>query len=142
MELLVVSILMVVVMMITAQFWKWFSPCITDLIARERLLREARLTMQSLSYDFGNATEISGGNQLIINGNIYYYRESDDDPNLHRRDLSGATDFTISDCISDFSVEENPPGSNLWQITLEFSARSYNNDQPFSRELVFHWSPP
>lgn len=142
MELLVVSVLMIIVMMIVAQFWKWFSPCITDLIARERLLREGRLTMQNLSYDFGSATEISGGSQLIINGNIYYYRESPDDSNLYRRDVSEGTDFAIADCVSNFSVEENPEGSNLWQITLEFSARSYNNDQPFSRELVFRWSPP
>jgi prepilin-type N-terminal cleavage/methylation domain-containing protein len=141
-ELLVVSILMVVVMMITAQFWRWFSPCIADLIAREHLLREARLTMQSFAYDFGAASEISGGDQLLINSNIYYYRESSSDPNLYRRNYSEGTNFVIADCVSDFSVEENPPGSNLWEINMTLQARSYKNNQPFRRELIFHWSPP
>ena len=141
-ELLIVSILMVIVMMITSQFWKWFSPCLADLIAREHLLREARLVTQSFAYDFGSATEITGGDQLVINGNIYYYRQNSSDPNLYRRNISGSSEFVIADCISDFSVVENPAGSNIWDITLQFEARSYKNSQPFSRELVFHWSPP
>lgn len=142
MELLIVSILMVIVVMIMNQFWRWFSPCVTDLIAREHLLRESRLTMQNFAYDFGAASEISGGDQLLINNNICYYRKNISDPNLYRRNDSEGTNFAISDCVSDFSVVENPPNSNLWEINVTFQARSYNRDQPFSRELVFHWSPP
>ncbi|MGA2914650.1 MAG: type II secretion system protein [Sedimentisphaerales bacterium] len=142
MELLVVSILMVVVMMITAQFWRWFSPGVADLIARERLMRESRIMMQSLAYDFGAASEISGGGQLFIDGNIRYYQEGNGDLNLYRQDISGGTDFAIADCVSDFSVEENPSGSNLWQITVQLEARAYKNNQPFRKEIVFHWSPP
>ena len=142
MELLVVSMLMIIVMMITACFWKWFSPGVSDLIAKEHLMREARLTIQSLAYDFGNVSEISGGGQLFINNNIQYYRENDGDLNLYRRNISEGTDFAISDCVSDLSVTENPPGSNIWAIALEFKTRSYKNDRPFRCEMVFHWSPP
>lgn len=142
MELLVVSILMTIVMMITAQFWKWFSPCVSDLIARGHLLREARLTMQSLAYDFGNATSITGGSQLVVNGKIRYYRESEDNPNLYRRDIPAGREFTIADCVSDFSVREYPLYSHLWEITVEFQARSFNNSQPFTKEYTYHWRSP
>lgn len=145
-ELVVVSILMVIVIMITNQFWRWFSPGVADLIAREHILRESRLLTGSLACDFGSAdlsTEISGGDQLVVNG-IRYYRESDSDKNLYRQDISvtGGPDFVIADCVADFWVQENPPNTNQWQITVLFEGQSYKKTLPFRKEVVFHWSPP
>lgn len=139
-ELQVVSILMIIVTLITSQFWIWFSPCVAEVTAREHILREARIAMQNLACDFGSVSGISvNGNILGIDkdgdgdGDIYYFHGNENDPNtLQRRVLSEGTEITVADCISNFTVDEGPP----LRITLEFGYHSA------VRKLVFWWSEP
>ncbi len=147
-ELMVVSILMTIVVLITAQFWRWFSPNVSFMIARGHILREARVAMENLAADFGSAvgaSSVSGSGLLIC-------KDSGDYPNgiadwtapdvmvdysivnntLQRNDLSTGSVFTIADCISNITVEQVSP--TLLSITLEFSKGGAD------RELVFLWS--
>jgi len=149
-ELMVVSILMTIVVLITAQFWRWFSPNVSFMISRGHILREARVAMENLAADFGSAVGASavGENGLLI------CKDSGDYPNgiadwtapdvmvdysivnnsLQRNDLSTGSVFTIADCISDLTVEQVSP--TLLRITLEFAQAGAD------RELVFLWSTP
>ncbi len=148
MELLVVSMIMVMVMMITTQFWAWFSPSITDIIARERILRESHLAMQFFAHDFGSAVRVdadSNGTGFIVtrkdvndaNVEVHYSFENDTKTIIRR--MSSGEEFTIADGISSFTVvTENP-----LTISLELEHRGYYaHSDPIRRELVFHWSPP
>jgi prepilin-type N-terminal cleavage/methylation domain-containing protein len=146
-ELLVVSILVVMLMLITTQFWTWFSPSIAEMVAREHLLREARIAMQSLAADFGSVVGVT----LIGTDRIILCKDSGDLPNgladwaapdilvdyafvdntLRRSDSAGA-DFTVADCVSNFTADPGPPLT----ITLEFQGKGD------SRSLVFMWSEP
>jgi len=143
-ELQVVSILMIIVTLITAQFWQWFSPCVAEITAREHILFEARIAMQNFACDFGSASVISfAGGTLGIDKNgdgdsdIYYFRGSVDDPNaLQRRAGLAGPVLTVADCVSSFAVEEYPPNSNIWQITLEFGSHGA------VRKMIFRWNEP
>ena len=132
-ELLVVSILMTIVVLITSQFWRWFSPNVSFMIARGHILREAQVAKENLAADFGSAVGVSsvGENGLLI------CKDSGDYPNgiadwtapdvmvdyslvensLQRNDLSTGSVFTIADCISNLTVEQLSP-------TLRFEMQS------------------
>jgi type II secretory pathway pseudopilin PulG len=147
MELLVVSILMVIVMLITSQFWMWFSPSVTEMIAREHILREAKMAAQNLAADFGSAVGAApfGSDGLVLckdggdfpSGDanwappdvlVYYSLVGN---TLQRSDSTGA-EFTVADSVSNFTVGEGPP----LRITLELQC------QDVARQLVFMWSAP
>jgi type II secretory pathway pseudopilin PulG len=150
MELLVVSILMIIVVLITSQFWMWFSPSVTEMIAREHILREARMAMQNLAADFGSAVGAApiGNNRLVLcrDGGDF----PDGEPNwaapdvlvdyflegntLQRSDLSTGAEFTVADGISNLTVEQVSP--TLLRITLALECRTVE------RQLVFMWSAP
>ncbi len=147
-ELLVVSILMVIVMMIITQFWRWVLPSITDMSARWQVLRENRITMQNLAFDFGSAV----GFVLVGTDRIMICQDRGDFPNgladwadpdiivdyslvnnkLMRSDLSTGMEVTVADYISNFEVEQLSP--TLVRITLELSCRN------IVREMVFFGS--
>ena len=147
-ELQVVAILMVIVMLIITQFWKWFLPSVTEMIAREHILCEARIAMQNLAADFGSAVGVTpiGNNRLVL------CKDGGDFPNgladwappdvlvdysivnntLQRSNLSTGAEFTVADGILGFTIEEGPP----LRITLELQR------QDATRQLVFMWSAP
>ena len=147
-ELLVVSVLMVIVMMIITQFCRWIVPSITDMSARWQVLRENRITMQNLAFDFGSAVGfiLVGADRLVI------CQDSGDYPNgladwadpdiivdysfvnnkLQRSDLSTGMEATVAGCISNFEVEQISP--TLVRITLELSCRNV------VREMIFFGS--
>jgi prepilin-type N-terminal cleavage/methylation domain-containing protein len=149
-ELLVVSILMVIVMMIITQFWRWVLPSITEMSARWQILSENRITMQNLSLDFGSAVGFIpvGTDRLVIcqdsgefpNG-LADWADPDIlvdysfvDNTLLRSDLSTGMEATVANCISGFEVEQLSP--TLIKITLELSCRN------IAREMVFFGSLP
>ena len=149
-ELLVVSVLMLMVVMITNQFWAWFSPCVMDIIARGHTLREARMAMRSLADDFGAAVGAApiGSDRLVL------CKDGGDFPNgladwaapdalvdyfimdnsLYRSDISAGVEFVVADSVSNFTIEQISP--TLLRITLDLACRD------FSRQLVFMWSQP
>ncbi len=149
-ELLIVALLMVMVTMIIAQFWRWILPSITDLNARWHILRENRLALQNLASDFGSTVGIVPVNseQLML------CQDGGDFPNgladwsapdrlvdyslvntkLIRSDISSGMEVTVADCVSGFEVELVSP--TLLRISLELS--SYN----VTRQMVFFWSQP
>ncbi|MBN1787228.1 MAG: type II secretion system protein [Sedimentisphaerales bacterium] len=149
-ELMVVSLLMFIVVMLTNQFWTWFTPSVTDIIARAHTLREARMAMRSLADDFGAAVGAAplGGNRLILckdggdfpNGLAdwsapdvlvdYYIVDS----SLYRNNVSAGTGFAVADGVTGFTVEQISP--TLIRITLDLAVRD------FSRQLTFMWSQP
>jgi type II secretory pathway pseudopilin PulG len=149
-ELLVVSILMAMVVMITTQFWTWFSPSITDIIARGHTLREARMAMQNLADDFGAAVGAApvGSDRLVLckDGGDFPNGAADwaapdvlvdyfiADNSLYRSDLSAGVEFVVADSVSDFTVEQISP--TLVRITLQWVCRDSE------RQLVFMWSQP
>ncbi len=149
-ELLIVAILMVMVTMIIAQFWRWILPSITDLNARWHILRENRVTMQNLASDFGPTVGILpvSSEQLILcqdggdfpNG-LADWSEPDRmvdyslvNSKLVRSDISSGMEVTVANCVSGFEVEQLSP--TLLRISLELS--SYN----ITRQMVFFWSQP
>ncbi len=149
-ELLVVSILMVIVMMIITQFCRWILPSISEMSARWQVLRENRIAIQNLAFDFGSAVGILpvGTDRFVI------CQDSGDFPNgladwaepdilvdyslvsntLVRNDLSTGMEAAVADCISGFEVEQVSP--TLVMITVESSCNS------IAREMVFFWSLP
>jgi hypothetical protein len=148
-ELLVVSFLMVIVVMITNQFWVWFSPCVVDIVARGHTLREARTAMRSLADDFGAAV----GAAPIGNDRLTICKDGGDFPDglansppdvmidyfivgnsLHRSDISAGAEFAVADSVSGFTVEQISP--TLIRITLDLTCRDFN------RQLTFLWSQP
>jgi type II secretory pathway pseudopilin PulG len=147
-ELLVVSILMTIVFMIIAQFWKWFSPSLNDMIGRWHLLRESKLATQILAQDFGSTVGamIVGENELALckdTGNppngvadwstdtrVDYYLSGD---KLMRSELDAGANFAIADGVSGFTVESVPP---VIRITLDLQSSTA------SRQLVFYWNMP
>jgi prepilin-type N-terminal cleavage/methylation domain-containing protein len=149
-ELMIVSILMVIVVMITNQFWAWFSPCVVDIIARGHTLREARMAMRSLADDFGAAVGAApvGNDRLTIckdggnppNGQADWFTPDVMidyfivDNSLYRRDVSAGAEFAVADSISGFTVEQLSP--TLIRITLDLTCRDFN------RQLTFMWSQP
>lgn len=149
-ELLIVALLMVMVTMIIAQFWRWILPSITDLNARWHILRENRVAMQNLASDFGSTVGIVlvGSEQLVLcqdggdfpNGLADWYEPdrlvdySFVNNKLVRNDISSGMEVTVADCVSGFEVEQVSP--TLLRISLELS--SYN----VTRQMVFFWSQP
>lgn len=147
-ELLVVSILMIIVLLITSQFWIWFSPSVVEMIAREHILREARMAIQNLAADFGSAVGAApfGSDGLVLckdggdfpDGEpnwsdpdvLVYYSLVDN--TLRCSDSTGG--FTVADSVSNFTVEQISP--TLRRITLDLARRGT------TRRLVFLWSAP
>jgi uncharacterized membrane protein len=145
-ELLVVSILMTIVFMIIAQFWKWFSPSLNDMIGRWHLLCESKLTTQILAQDFGSTVAVTvGENEISLcrdTGNppngfadgsdiwVDYYLSGN---KLMRRDIDAGADFAVADGVTGFTVESIPP---VFRITLNLQSSTA------SRQLVFLWSTP
>jgi len=147
-ELMVVSILMAIVVLITSQFWRWFSPSVAEMIGREHILGEARIAMQNLAADFGSAV----GAVAVGNNRLMLCKDSGDFPNgladwaapdvlvdyylvdgtLQRSDLSTGAEFAVADGISNFTVEQGPP----LRITMGLQRKGA------SRQLVFIWSTP
>jgi prepilin-type N-terminal cleavage/methylation domain-containing protein len=149
-ELLVVSILMTIVVLITSQFWRWFSPNVSFMISRGHILREAQVAKENLAADFGSAVGVSG----VGENGLLICKDAGDYPNgiadwtapdvmvnyslvensLQRNDLSTGSVFTIADCISNLTVEQISP--TIMRITLEFAQGGAD------RELVLLWSSP
>jgi hypothetical protein len=141
---------MVIVVMITAQFWKWFSPSVVNMVARGHILREARMAMQNLAADFGAAVGAApaGSDRLVLckDGGDFPNGVADwaapdalvdyfvTDGSLYRSDLSAGVEFVVADSVSDFTVEQISP--TLVRITLQLVCRG------FERQLVFMWSQP
>jgi len=148
-ELLVVSILTTIVVLITAQFWMWFSPSLNDLIARWHLLREGRIATQILAADFGSTV----GATPVGEDRIILCKDSGNNPNgiadwaapdvlvdyylsggtLVRSDSAGA-EFAVADGISAFTVESVPPASIRMTLDMQCSTASH--------QLVFYWNIP
>jgi type II secretory pathway pseudopilin PulG len=148
-ELLVVSILTIIVGLITAQFWMWFSPSLNDLVGRWHLLREGRTATLILASDFGSAVGATpvGENRIIL------CKDAGDNPNgiadwaapdvlvdyyltggtLVRNDSSGG-EFAVADGVSGFTVESIPPSSIKMTLDLRSSTAA--------RQLVFYWNIP
>ncbi len=95
-ELLVVSILMVIVMMIITQFWRWIMPSITEMSARWQILRENRIAMQNLASDFGSAV----GFIIVGTDRFLLCQDSGDLPN-------GLADWASPDILVDYSIVNN-----------------------------------
>ncbi len=149
-ELLIVALLMVMVTMIIAQFWRWILPSITDLNARWHILRENRLAMQNLAFDFGSTVGIVP----VSSEQFMLCQDGGDYPNglpdwsapdklvdyslvntkLVRSDIASGMEVTVANCVSGFEVEQVSP--TLLRISLELS--SYN----VTRQMVFFWSQP
>lgn len=149
-ELLLVAILMVIVMMIVAQFWKIVSPGIMDMAARWHVLRESRIARQSFASDFGSAVGVVpvGSDRLVV------CRDAGEFPNgvadwaapdelvdysfsnntLLRSSSSTGAEFTVADGVSGFTVEQTSP--TLIKITLELACRNA------ACQTVFFWSEP
>jgi prepilin-type N-terminal cleavage/methylation domain-containing protein len=149
-ELLVVSILMVIVVLITAQFWMWFSPSLNEMIGRWHLLREGRLITQNFAADFGSTV----GATPVGEDRIVLCKDSGPNPNgtadwaapdvlvdyyfsggkLQRNDISTGADFAVADNVSAFTVEQISPTSIRISLDLQCSTAS--------RQLVFYWNKP
>jgi prepilin-type N-terminal cleavage/methylation domain-containing protein len=149
-ELLVVSILMVIVVLITAQFWMWFSPSLDEMVGRLHLLREGRIITQNFAADFGStvgATPV-GEDRIVLckDGGpnpdgiasfaapdvlVDYYLSGS---KLLRNDISTGADFAVADNVSAFTVEEISP--TVIRISLDLQCSTA------SRQMIFYWDKP
>jgi len=121
-ELLVVSILMMGLMLIIAQIWRFLSVDMTDLMARSRVGQELRVATEALAEDFGPAvgvTRVSDQRILICkdggatpNGTadwadpdimIEYYLSNG---KLQRVDQSTGAELVIAENVATFSATE------------------------------------
>lgn len=148
-ELLIVSMLMVAVVMMTAQFWRTYSVHLVDYVATCSVTQEARFVTESLAMDFGSAA----GALKLDSDHLLICKDSGDYPNgfadwglpdtlveyyvsndrLYRYDQSDGTDIVIASAIGSMNVSKQ--GTDF-QITIDLQRRDV------ARQLTFFWESP
>jgi len=147
-ELLIVSVLMVGVMALTAEMWRYFSVGLVDLNARSKALEELRLAVETISTDMGSAVGATtvGDDRIVFckdggeyNGHadwappdklVEYYLA---DGQLVRYDCSDGSQVTAAR-VTGFEVE------NVTETLLRIAIRFDSAD--VSREITLMWSKP
>jgi len=148
-ELLIAVMLSVGLVMITAQFWGYFSRQLTDLSARARAAQELRFAVDSLSRDMGpavGATPIGADGVLICRDGgdanglpewgppdtlILYSLVGGQ---LVRRNQTSGLEIVVADDVSVFAVQDVSP--SVLQVTIAVERGDV------SRQTALLWSRP
>lgn len=145
-ELLIVALLMIMVAMMIAQFWKTYSFNLLQYTARVTIATEAKLALQSLAMDFGSAVGLAkiDDNHILIccdsgdypdgvanwaepDNLIEYYINNS---KLYRYDQSSGIDTVIAAITDSIDAQQT---DDQWQITV--GLQGYEN----SKQLVLNW---
>jgi prepilin-type N-terminal cleavage/methylation domain-containing protein len=149
-ELLVVSVLMVGVTLMAAQFWASFSRDMVDMAARTITAQELRFVLSGLSEDFGACVGAVG----MEDGRLVLCKDAGQYPNgiadwgspdtlveyslsgkqLRRFDQSTGDEMTMADSVSNLQVED--VSASVVQVTVEIRRAG------ITREAVLLWSRP
>lgn len=150
-ELLVVSVLMTVLTLMTAQVWRYFSTEMKDLAGRARVAQELRFAMESICEDMGATV----GAIVVEEGRIRLCKDAGDEPDgvanwafpdimveyyldgtqLVRDDTSSGSQIVMADSVSAFAVQDIS-GGTVVQMDVEMTRGDV------SRQITLMWSRP
>jgi len=149
-ELLIAATLSVVLTLITAHFWSYFSRQLTDLNARARVAQELRLAVNSIRRDMGpavGATAVDTDQMLLCldGGDVPNGTAEWGDPDtlvtyalvggqLVRQDASAGTVVVVADHVADFTAQDVT--ESLRQMTVTVTR------DDISRQVTLLWSKP
>lgn len=138
-ELLVVSVLMLILSLISAQMWRYFSAQSSNLTQRSGAAQELRFALNSISQDMGGVRWAlpSGLNTLMLStrgptGADITVIYSVSDSKLTRLDQSTGISIPIADRVTGFAVE------NISDTVLRISITIGSGD--LARHSTLLWS--
>ncbi len=147
-ELMVVSVLMGLMAMITAQFWRFYAVERKDLTTRVRASQELSLALEGLTSDIGAAV----GASILEDDRVLLCKDGGPTPNgeadwgspdalveyvltdgkLYREDQSTGTRIVVAEGVTTFFVQET--GDNLYTITVVVQF------DDLERQATINWS--
>jgi prepilin-type N-terminal cleavage/methylation domain-containing protein len=136
-ELLIAATLSVVLTLITAHFWSYFSRQLTDLNARARVAQELRLAVNSIRRDMGpavGATAVDTDQMLLCLDPDTLVTYALVGGQLVRQDASAGTVVVVADHVAAFTAQDLT--ESLRQMTITVTR------DDISRQVTLLWSKP